>query len=529
MLIDARNLPDGHTIETDVCVVGAGAGGITLAREFAGSPVRVALLESGGFELDPDTQALYDGKNAGLAYYPLDACRLRYFGGTTNGWGGWCTPPQAHDFDARPWVPRSGWPFPKSHLDPFLERAQKICQLGPYNYDPAFWEDAKHPRLPFDQQRLVTVITQFSPPTRFGQVYRDEVTKADNVSVVLYANALEVESNGATIASISAGTLAGKRFRVKARHFVLAMGGIENARLLLLSNHWQKNGLGNDHDLVGRFFADSFVSKAGEVRLSDPAMSLGLYRQHLSKGYPCKAYIQPSPQLQAELKISPVTLSFVPVFEERYEKAVRSDGSNSLYYLLESFKKRTMPDDLGRHVANIIKDVDQVAIAAYKKLRYEETPIEYYELHAGQDCVPNPDSRVVLSDERDVFGQRKVRLDWRLTDLERQSFDRATNYFAREFGRVGLGRVKLDSYDGKQWPPLDHGVVSAGWHHMGTTRMHPDPKQGVVDVNCRVHSTANLYMAGSSVFPTYEGQPTFILTALAVRLADQLKQQLKRG
>lgn len=530
MHLDAQTIPAGTTLDTDLCIVGAGAAGITLAREFAGSTVRVCLLESGGYEGDPDTQLLYEGAIAGLPYYPLQACRLRFFGGTTNHWGGWCMPAQAHDFEERPWIPHTGWPFAKSHLDPFLERAHKLCELGPYNYDPAFWADPKKtPQLPFEKKRLATVITQFSPPTRFGQRYRDDVARPDNVTVCLNANALEIDAAETAVSRILCATTKGNRFHVRAKHYVIAAGGIETARLLLLSNRRHVRGLGNAHDLVGRYFADSFVSKAGEVRPSDPKLALGLYRQHRSKDHLIKGYLQPSPELQKELALTAVTYTLAPVFDATYEKAARSEGSNSLFYILESVKQRKLPDEFGRHVGNVISDIDQVAISTYRKLRHAEMPIEYYELYIGQDCAPNPDSRVTLGEELDAFGQRKVRLDWRLTDLDRRSFDRAQKLFAQEFGALGLGRVKLESYDAQQWPQLEHGAVAAGWHHLGTTRMHADPRRGVVDANCRIHGMANLHVASSSVFPSFEGQPTLTIVALAIRLADHLRQTFAKA
>ncbi|MGH2359600.1 MAG: hypothetical protein ACRDGM_03545, partial [bacterium] len=134
MLIDARTIPHGKVIHTDLCIVGAGAAGITLARDFIGQRFRVCLLESGGLEFDEDTQSLYDGEIVGLPYTALKAARVRYFGGTTSHWGGWCRPLDEIDFETRDWVPHSGWPFSKSHLDPYYERAQSIFQLGRFRY-----------------------------------------------------------------------------------------------------------------------------------------------------------------------------------------------------------------------------------------------------------------------------------------------------------------------------------------------------------------------------------------------------------
>src|SRR5262245_7244161 len=128
MFVDFRTLPEGSRVESDICIIGAGAAGITIAREFIGSGQQVCLLESGGFEFEAETQAMYEGENVGLPYYDLDACRLRYFGGTTNHWNGWCRPLGQIDFEARPHVPYSGWPITRTDLDPFYERAHEIVE-----------------------------------------------------------------------------------------------------------------------------------------------------------------------------------------------------------------------------------------------------------------------------------------------------------------------------------------------------------------------------------------------------------------
>ena len=168
MLVDARTVPANKVIETDVCIVGAGAAGITLAREFIGKPFRVCLLESGGFDFEESTQDLYRGNNAGF-HVPLSVARLRYFGGSTNHWGSYCRPLDEIDFETRDWVPHSGWPFKKSELDPYYDRAQSICQLGPYRYDPQFWQTQAGAPLPLAGDRVVTSIFQMrDPAVRFG-------------------------------------------------------------------------------------------------------------------------------------------------------------------------------------------------------------------------------------------------------------------------------------------------------------------------------------------------------------------------
>ena len=525
MLIDARTVPENTIITTDVCIVGAGAAGITLAREFIGQEFRVCLLESGGLEFDLNTQSLYEGEAIGLPYDPLHTLRLRYFGGTTNHWAGTCRPLDEIDFTSRAWIPYSGWPFNKDHLDPFYKRAQPICQLGPFTYDAETWEDSKKsPRLPFMGDRVLTKIFQFSPPTRFGQVYRDEIVRADNISTFLYANVVDIETTETAqrVTRLRVATLEGNKFWVVAKQFVLATGGIENARLLLASNKMQNTGLGNQNDLVGRFFMTHPVSSYEEIiLLSDPTIPRDLYND---------PYIVDNRAIMGVLTLSEEVL--------RREKLVNfcihlrqgeepSEGVRSLKYLFESIRKRDMPDDFRKHLGNVITDIDDVASATYRKLfegQFEgRRKFKICRLSTQLEQAPNPESRVTLATDRDRLGLNRVRLNLQLNGIEKYSMIRGLEIIGQELGRAGLGRLRL------RGTPEDSNIH---WfrspmmidHHMGTTRMHVDPKNGVVNVNCQVHGIYNLFISGSSVFPTSGyANPTLTIVSLAIRLADYIK------
>jgi choline dehydrogenase-like flavoprotein len=283
MLLDARTIPSNAVLEADTCIVGAGAAGIALAREFIGSRLKVLLLESGGTEIEADTQDLYRCDDRGDSYPDLTTNRLRFFGGTTNHWGGWCTPLEDIDFEERDWIPYSGWPFDRTHLDPWYRRAQPICQLGRYDYVPANWGIAKSPPAPpFAGPSFVCKMLQVSPPTRFGLFYLKTLTEAPNVTTMLYANALQAEvgDGGRQVKHLAVATLAGGRFTVTARAFVLAAGGVENARLLLLSREAAGGRLGEDHDLIGRFFNTHLEYSGGVIAVSNPYTNFDFNRPY---------------------------------------------------------------------------------------------------------------------------------------------------------------------------------------------------------------------------------------------------------
>jgi choline dehydrogenase-like flavoprotein len=193
----------------------------------------------------------------------------------------------------------------------------------------------------------------------------------------------------------------------------------------------------------------------------------------------------------------------------------------SLRRLRAQIGRGEMPDEMMAHVGNVLSDLVDLAELAYGSVRYGQVPIERIEVRVAMIPVPNPDSRVLLSDETDALGLRRVKLDWRLTELDKRSVARALEIMGAEIGRTGVGRFKMLIGDDPGWPEDLEGAN----HHVGTTRMHDDARQGVVDRNCKAHGIDNLYIAGSSVFPTAGiGTPTLMIVALALRLADHLRE-----
>jgi len=271
MFIDARSLDDNTNIESDICIIGSGPAGITVARKLAAKGKKIAILEGGGLEFNSKTQSLYQGKASGLLHEGyLWMSRMRFFGGSTNLWGGFCTPLSSQDFEKREWIPHSGWPITKQHLNPYYKKAQELLELGPYQYDIDDWLEDNDFSRDFPGDRINASMWQRSR-VNFGQKYRKEMDKSTTISVYLNANATNIEpdNSGNHITRVNIKTLNGKNHTAQAKTFILACGGIENARLLLLSNNITKKGLGNNNDLVGRYFMDHPHTIAARVMFTD--------------------------------------------------------------------------------------------------------------------------------------------------------------------------------------------------------------------------------------------------------------------
>ncbi|MCC7016133.1 MAG: FAD-dependent oxidoreductase [Rhodospirillales bacterium] len=526
MFIDARQIPADTAMDADICVVGAGAAGIALALELAGGRLRVILLESGGFDFDEATHDLTRAaRQIGVRTDGIDENRLRYFGGTTGHWNGWTRPLDAIDFEPRPWVPHSGWPIARRDLDPFYPRAHEICEIAAPIYDPEYWlkksgSDRYRP-LNLDPGQFRNILYLLSPPTRFGQVYRDSLARADNIRVVLHSNALELvpDPPGGRIAEVRVGTLAGQRFRVAARAVVLAAGAIENARLMLNSDRIEPAGVGNRRDFVGRCFMQHPSVRSARLLPSDRRLPLDFYSESAIGGQVMIAVLQVTEEQQRKHAILNHNIHVYPM-------PYRWDG------LIEASKKMARAarfiefDEIAEDLRGVIADIDGVAAPLYLAFDKDKV-LEFASLNYRPEQAPNFDSRVILSPERDALGLRRVIVDWRLSELDTRTVLVGHRLFAAAVARAGLGRVRSRINLGDLRWPYEAAYLHGGHHHYGTTRMADDPRRGVVDRDCRVHDVANLYIAGSSVFPTTGcANPTLTLVALAVRLAKKLDASL---
>jgi len=523
MLADFRQIDGGAQFKADLCIIGAGAAGITLAREFIGSGLTVILLESGAIEPEWEIQALYEGESVGQPY-DLDVTRLRYFGGTTNHWEGVCGRLDEIDFEARSWVPNSGWPISRSDLDSYYETARKICRLAPLLDGAGEWARIGAAPLPFDPRKVQYGFRQKrDDPVRFGEEFESELKAAENVQVLFHANVVNIQTaaDGGQVEHVDIATLGGKTGRVSARYFVLACGAIENARLLLVSNSVESAGVGNRHDFVGRFFMEHPDYEAADV-ITEDFESILIPTKRID-GIKHLPYFRAMPEVLAKNGAlnALVKVNLVPTSDS---------GTAAVRSIYKDLVRGRPVDDLGEKVWNVLTDLDEVAYNAYRVLilgQGTRPAIERLEFQVVTEQLPNPESRVTLGPERDALDLNRVRLDWRLTELERHTVAVAAKAVGAELGRLGLARIRLkESLLDKDTFPK----VRISYHQLGTTRMADDPRQGVVDSSCRVHGVNNLYVAGGSVFPTggYMN-PTLTIVALTLRLADHLSGELKQA
>lgn len=531
MIVQLNELPNGFW-DSDACIVGSGVAGLTIARRLLADGWRVTLVESGGADYDDLHQQLNDAENIGFDYYALIDSRLRMFGGTTAIWGGRCAPLDAIDFERRPWMPHSGWPLSAAEMIPYYRAARQLVGLpvdGPQDcpkrrrqddrlglrrdgFELTRWEfDGKHDRFQFHNSR--------------------DVLDHPNATVLLHSTVtqLKVGKSGRRIDAAMVRNRDGGAAILRAGHFILAAGGLENPRLLLASNDYFPSGIGNGHDLVGRFFMEHPRARGGTLETDRPLTLLReFYRLEAINGVRTVSLLRPTDDLQAEAGLLNHGLSIM---------AIKPAGrrTNLVIRIYDFLRSGLSPNRKNRFLWRAMKNgalwlnrqAEPFISAALVKGRLRELALI---IRAEQS--PNPDSRVLLSDERDALGMPKIKLDWRFQAIDKDSVRAMVEKFDDLLRRRGLGRVRPAPwlYDpAKPWEidPLVGFHPIGGYHHMGTTRMGRTPADGVVDGDAKVFGVDNLFIAGASVFSTGGwANPTLTIAALSLRLADHVAARL---
>jgi len=534
MLTDLLEADREMNLATEVCVVGAGAAGVAVTRGLKNAGREVCLLEAGGMDYENETQSLSEGRNIGAEYYDLDHARLRFVGGTTNIWGGRCVPLDPIDFERRDWVPYSGWPISRGDLESWYRLAHDSLELGDFEYGPGLWRKIGVKPIDFDPAEITTAFWRFDAmKERFNRDQIGDLLAADHVRIFLHANLVGVgcDEHASHVTEVEARSLRGHVLKVRARHYVLACGAIENARLLLLSNETIGAGIGNEYDQVGRYFMEHPHGRIAHVETRDPAAFWALYRKRYGRGSPPVA-----PALVASEALQRRTgmLNSAASFKPQRDPSLGLPLGKKVYMNL---KHSLNPSRSGRMLWHGYRGTTDFlqAHVSMPLLRFavKAARLQLYVIARGEQA-PNPDSRVVLSEERDALGCRRADLNWQLSALDKHSVRELARSLSREFHRLGLGKVTLMEWledESCAWPvdPTIGNHPIGGYHHMGTTRMSASASRGVVDADCTVHGMTNLHIAGSSVFTTGGwANPTLTLLALAHRLANHIDLLLKK-
>jgi choline dehydrogenase-like flavoprotein len=529
---DIGDLADGSELRAEVGVVGAGFAGIDLARYLGRHGVRVVLLESGRADFDPATQELARVRSVGkplrtpdpdggftpyLAAVFRGESRIRQLGGTSTIWTGKWRMPDPVNFEERPWVPHSGWPVGLDELRPFYAEIAAEYGLGDVE-GHAHRAGSARLRQTWSAAGLTSSFLFWEQtPLRLADRFGAELRASQDVDVVLGANATEILLDDALghVRAVRFASLDGRRLTLRADRFVLAAGGLEVPRLLLASNRQLPAGVGNAHDLVGRFFADHPKHKRGTL-LPGPGM----------KAIASDVATDPRPRFHLTFSLDAATqrqrslvhhaISVSPVY--RYMVDFPSATAVAVKDALRDRDARR----LARSALALLASPRALAKVG-QKLVYREHrgPVSHYRTTMYVEQVPNPESRVLLGPRLDALGMPELVVDWRFVEKDHEAFQGLLKALPAAFADAGLGHLDF----GPEPLSLDDDTVDAA-HHIGATRMARIPQEGVVDPDCAVFGVDNLFVASSSVFPTGDSAtPTFTILALARRLGVHLLRQ----
>jgi choline dehydrogenase-like flavoprotein len=546
---DAGTIDTGACLFADVCIVGGGAAGISLALSLSGQGLKILLLESGGRKEHAPTQALYAGEVADEKLHsPPDKYRQRRMGGSTTIWGGRCVPFDEIDLEKRDYVPFSGWPISYSELLQFYPEANALAEAGRFLYDA---QDALGPAAPplfpgFESPFVRTnSLERFSCPTDFGSRYERRLELAPDITVLLGANctAIRLEADGRAVDELDVATLPGRRFRIAARAVALATGGIETARLLLASRGVAKQGVGNEHDVVGRYYQCHIAGNVGQLTIKgDPRLVRHGY-EVTPEGIYARRRLTLSPDTQRRHGLANICarLHFPRITDPSHRNGVLSGLFLARRLISYEYAKRlndgnATASTYAKHMLNVVSDpFDTAGFLAHwlknRTLAKRKFPSvilrnrsNRFSLEMHGEQAPRADSRVMLTDSIDALGMRQVRVDWRYSREDIESMRGTLDIMAQEFERSGVGRLTYDR-DTLEEDLMRFGAY--GGHHIGTARMGTDARTSVVNADCQVHSVRNLFIAGSAVFPTSsQANPTLTLVALSLRLGKHLSRRL---
>ncbi len=541
MLIEILEGSLDGCIDTDVCIVGAGPAGLALASSLDGCGFRVAVVEAGGEPGPP--LGLVDGRvTASSTDFEAPPMMRDRLGGGANEWivrlpwhrrGVRMLPLAPIDFESRPWIDHSGWPFGHSELEPYYRRAQGLLGLAPRADDPSAWEDERAPRLSLEDHGFTTSMERFPRARVFTEQVVTQLRESRNITVYLGARVGALEGTADHVERAELDVASGTRIRVHARVFVLAAGGIENPRLMLSSR--DRQAYGNDNDLVGRYYMDHHRLISGTLTPIDRGLfeRAGLYDIRPVRGEIVMGKLVPTDRLLRDAELLNSGAMLLPKPPARVQESL-----DELRRAVGAVKRRGLPSRHAlqcslvgaRYVARtgVEMSVRQRRFppkvdAGWASVRGNARRFDTFAVEHQVEQAPSPTNRVRLGEQLNEHGRPLADLVWRWSELDLTSLRRTLDAFARAVSDAGIG-----SFDATRWDEMPELTTPGGaFHPSGGTRMHASPLHGVVDSDLRVHGVSNLFVLGSSTFPTGGyANPTLTIIALGIRLADRLAVEL---
>ncbi|MCR8924111.1 GMC family oxidoreductase [Dasania sp. GY-MA-18] len=526
MIIDGLKIGEEVKTECELCIVGGGVAGIVLANELSSAFSSIVVIESGSQDYNAQAQELYEAESQHEQIPNPLYSRLRMLGGSSNHWENNTSPFSPLDFEKRDWIKNSGWPLGFEELSDYYKKAGWYCGVGDDGYDQNYWSKKLEKNdLAAGSQVLKTQISKYAvPPVRFFQQHGDVLINSNNITVYTGLNLVDIiyNKNNKDVELAKAINTGGNELSVSAKIFIFCLGGIENARMMLVFNDKYDNQLGNQGDSVGRYFMEHPTPRAAQL-LADSPERYSFYLGEETGDKLVAGYFSLEESVVRSEQTTNLRMPLHPSTEY-----MLSDGISSYHILSDAIAKGDVPENFGQHLLNLTADIDLVAEAVSRK-KFQKSLFDYSKNFAGfqmpmmMEQTPHRDNRIRLGSKKDKMGISKLKIDWELKESDKAMVWKTLELAANEIGALDIGRMRL-LYEraSRIWGDQ----LGFSQHHMGTTRMAENPDNGVVDKYHRVFGTNNLFMGGSSVFSTGgHVAPTLTIVAMTIRLADYIKRE----
>lgn len=477
MLLDPTRFSEGHIERTTVCIAGSGPAGMSLAQALIQKGIDVLMVEAGGIEWEDESQELFAGEVKGDDYFDLRDARLRMLGGSSGHWGGICRPLSRANLAQSTATGATGWPILYDTLEPYEAETNEILEI------PGNFQDREM------APGLFELDFQQSPPVLFADKYFGLIENHPQLRVAVNTPLVGVSHDAGQITAATVTTRGAGAWRIEADYFVLGLGGIENSRILRWLNEQNGRALIANHDLIGRYWMEHLHSQ--------PIHGL-IYGEVLEqKIRDADRFFIGTSSLDIEDQLAGVNFEFGQLRE------------SDTYSMAESMM--CVAPRLGNRIVGLMGRNLVCGVL----------------MTAHSEQWPHAENRITLADDRDILGIPRTVLHWRRMEADRDLIMNRSETLAARFAQSDLGRFMMIKW-ARSGDPIPDEPRSGAWHHMGGTRMSEHPDNGIVNPDCRVHDLENLYIAGSSVFPTGgDANPTYTIVQLSLRLADHLERRLR--
>lgn len=500
MFRDISDFEYGTSLDYHICIIGTGPAGLSIAKKLINTNYKVAVLESGGITPETKYQELNRGINTGESFLSLDSSRLRCFGGAGKLWAGRCAPFKEDDFKKKNYIPLSGWPINLNDLQPYYSEASKMLGISHEDFYSNKLRNKTSLEKTFHEfsrpnNFLISNILQSARERDFSSKYFLEFKNSKNLEFIFHSTVTELNviNKGRDVSSINISNIEKHFLKLKSKIFILACGALENPRILLNSNKFHKNGIGNDSRMVGKCF------------MSHPGID-SIAEIHKTSN---------KPDQDASNNIGGRHFIF-------FETSAKQRHKNKILRHSFSLKKSNNITSLDISADTLYNKIKSKILSLNKKTALNKN---IWDLSIGLEQNPRLSNSISLDKSKDKLGVPLLKVNWgKVSKLEKNTLINSTKIIARELGSLNVGRVKFQKKLNSNEISKINDPIN---HHIGTTRMSSSPRDGVVDRNCKVFGISNLYIAGSSVFTTSSiVNPTYTIIALSLRLGDYIKKKL---